>query len=103
MVAKKRGLGRGLDALLGGGARTAATAAEEASSEPVEEQVTQTESSARPQSEPGRPGGDLRELPIDLLQPGKYQPRTDMHFESIEQARMWIRRVEIRLIYEVPY
>lgn len=80
MVAKKRGLGRGLDALLGGGAKP--TAAEEVA-EPVE-QPTTTEAAASPQPEAGRPGGDLRELPIDLLQPGKYQPRTDMHQESLQ-------------------
>lgn len=30
-------------------------------------------------------GADLREVPVDLLQPGKYQPRTDMHPESLEE------------------
>ena len=82
MVAKKRGLGRGLDALLGGGARSAATAAVDESSEPVE--ATPEESSQSSQPEAGRTTGDLRELPIDLLQPGKYQPRTDMHQESLQ-------------------
>jgi hypothetical protein len=32
----------------------------------------------------------------------RFQPRTDIPFESIEHARTWNRRVEIRLIYEVP-
>ncbi len=63
---KKRGLGRGLDALLGG----AATAAAEYS---------------------GGRDADLRELPVDLLQPGKYQPRTDMHPESLEELADSIR------------
>jgi len=58
MAVKKRGLGRGLDALLGGSMAKA-----------VEE----------PQAT------DLREMPVDLLQPGKYQPRTDMHAESLEE------------------
>ena len=53
-VAKKRGLGRGLEALLGPKA-----AAETA---PLEAQ----------------PGEALRQLPIGQLQPGKYQPRTGM-------------------------
>ncbi|MCF6338136.1 MAG: ParB/RepB/Spo0J family partition protein [Gammaproteobacteria bacterium] len=57
MAVKKRGLGRGLGALLDGSMAKA-----------VEE----------PQST------DLREVPVDLLQPGKYQPRTDMHAESLE-------------------
>jgi len=58
MAVKKRGLGRGLGALLDGSMAKA-----------VEE----------PQST------DLREVPVDLLQPGKYQPRTDMHAESLEE------------------
>ena len=58
MVVKKRGLGRGLDALLGGSMAKAVEA---------------------PQNT------DLREVPVDLLQPGKYQPRTDMHTESLEE------------------
>ena len=57
-AAKKRGLGRGLDALLGHkGAVTPVTVA----------------AVAEPQ-----PGEVLRKLPIDQLQPGKYQPRRDM-------------------------
>jgi ParB family chromosome partitioning protein len=57
-TAKKRGLGRGLDALLGHkGAVTPVTMA----------------AVAEPQ-----PGEVLRKLPLDQLQPGKYQPRRDM-------------------------
>ena len=59
MAVKKRGLGRGLDALLSGSM---------ASSTDVDPK-----------------GADLREVPVDLLQPGKYQPRTDMHPESLEE------------------
>jgi ParB family chromosome partitioning protein len=64
MAVKKRGLGRGLEALLSGSA--VATAEEPAST-------------------------DMRELPVDLLQPGKYQPRTDMHPESLEELANSIR------------
>ena len=53
-VAKKRGLGRGLEALLGPKAAAEAV--------PLEAQ----------------PGETLRRLPITQLQPGKYQPRTGM-------------------------
>jgi len=60
MAVKKRGLSRGLDALLGGSLAAVAEA--------------------------GDPKGtDLREVPVDLLQPGKYQPRIDMHPESLEE------------------
>jgi ParB family chromosome partitioning protein len=64
MAVKKRGLGRGLDALLGGSVPSA--------------------------TEPDK-GADLRELPVDLLQPGKYQPRSDMHPESLEDLANSIR------------
>ena len=57
-AAKKRGLGRGLDALLGPkGAVTPVSVA----------------AVAEPQ-----PGEVLRKLQIDLLQPGRYQPRREM-------------------------
>ena len=59
MAVKKRGLGRGLDALLSGSMSAAVD--------------------VDPKS------ADLREVPVDLLQPGKYQPRTDMHPESLEE------------------
>lgn len=58
MVAKKRGLGRGLDALLG-------AAAVDLSTNTTEESGT-------------------RNLPVDILQRGKYQPRVDMHIDSLQ-------------------
>ena len=60
MATKRRGLGKGLDALLSG----AGTSIEE---------VTGTPDSSK-----------LKELPVDLLQPGKYQPRVDMHADTLE-------------------
>ena len=66
-VAKKRGLGRGLEALLGPKA-----AAETA---PLEAQ----------------PGEALRRLPIAQLQPGKYQPRTGMDPAKLSELAESIR------------
>lgn len=76
MIVKKRGLGRGLDALLGG--------------------VSVVKNA--------EPGGDvasgsglkvsssiLKDIPVDLLQPGKYQPRTDMNAETLEELASSIR------------
>jgi ParB family chromosome partitioning protein len=63
MAVKRRGLGKGLEALLSG----SAVAAEEPA------------------------GTDMREIPVDLLQPGKYQPRSDMHPESLEELANSIR------------
>lgn len=66
MATKKRGLGRGLDALLGGAAIPATM-------------------------EQAAKGGDLREIPVDLMQRGKYQPRVDMHNESLQDLADSIR------------
>ena len=62
MATKKRGLGRGLDALLGGS--TAAT---------LEEEAVQVDSR------------ELQHLPLDLIQRGKYQPRRDMDPSALEE------------------
>ena len=58
MSDKKRGLGRGLEALLG---------------------------ESRPRPEPGMPAAreQLLHMPVDLLSRGKYQPRVDMREESL--------------------
>lgn len=55
-MTKKRGLGRGLDALLSAGLGESRTEAADA---------------------------DLREIPVDLLQRGRYQPRIDMREETL--------------------
>ncbi|MGB9428327.1 MAG: ParB/RepB/Spo0J family partition protein [Gammaproteobacteria bacterium] len=57
MAVKRKGLGRGLDALLGGALPAA---------------------SAQAGTE------ELRDIPVDLIQPGKYQPRMHMHPESLQ-------------------
>jgi len=57
-MAKRRSLGRGLDALL---SSVAADAGEPVAS------------------------GDLKELPVDLLERGRYQPRSDMREETIAE------------------
>jgi ParB family chromosome partitioning protein len=60
-MAKLKGLGRGLDALLGG------------------------EDNAAP------PQGDLRMMSVTQLAPGKYQPRTQMDSESLQELADSIR------------
>lgn len=70
MAAKKRGLGRGLDALLGGNpARAEATEA----LKPGSEESSGTHNPSR------------NELALDLIQRGKYQPRGDMDPESLQE------------------
>ncbi len=71
MAAKKTGLGRGLEALLGG--------AVPAPTPPA------AGSTAAAAAEPPRT------LPVDLLVRGAYQPRHDMHLESLEDLASSIR------------
>jgi ParB family chromosome partitioning protein len=75
MAAKKRGLGRGLDALLSGSSNETPTQAPVAS--PGDE-AAESES--------------LRQIPVDLIRRGKYQPRRDMHPEALEELAESIRR-----------
>ena len=64
-AAKKRGLGRGLDALLGGDG-------------PDTPPLTEQE-------------GELRMLPIQQIQPGKYQPRRHWNDEALEELAASIK------------
>ena len=68
MALKKRGLGRGLDALLSGSS-AAALQQEAVRSEPKE----------------------LQNLPVDLIQRGKYQPRRDMDPTALEELAQSIK------------
>lgn len=69
-MAKKKSLGRGLDALLGG---------------------------SRPSAAPGKASagadtdGDLRSLPVDQIQRGQYQPRLDMRQDTLEDLAASIK------------
>ena len=77
MAAKKRGLGRGLDALLGPSKAPARPVAVEAQI-PAAAQEDEVD-------------GELRTLGVERLQRGKYQPRVDMHNESLEDLADSIR------------
>jgi len=78
MAVKKRGLGRGLDALLGQAARPVAES--EAPVPAPELRAVPGETAA----EPDVVDKTLRNLPVDIIQRGKYQPRVDMHQESLQ-------------------
>jgi ParB family chromosome partitioning protein len=90
-MARKRKLGRGLDALLGGNA----SADKAPASEPVKpgadsvagEPVRENETSSRPSINDGQ----LADLPVDLVQRGKYQPRRDIQPEALEELAGSIR------------
>jgi len=79
MAAKKRGLGRGLDALLGQAARPAADAPAVQAPE-----LRAVPGDAAAAAEPVAADNALRSLPVDIIQRGKYQPRVDMHQESLQ-------------------
>ncbi len=67
-LAKKRGLGRGLDALLGGGGAVAAAAAPTPASQ-----------------------DQLRRLPVDVMQRGRYQPRSEINQDRLAELAESIR------------
>lgn len=90
-MAKKRGLGRGLDALLGATATAVPvpTVADNDDAASVEQTANHSEAANSPQLAPV--DGELRNLPIEFLQRGKYQPRRDMQAEALEELAYSIR------------
>ncbi len=68
MAVKKRGLGRGLDALLSGPTVSA-----------LEEQAVKVDKK------------ELQHLPVELIQRGKYQPRRDMDPQALEELAQSIK------------
>lgn len=90
MSAKKRGLGRGLDALL----------ATSQNQKPVQIDEVPVTDDAK---------GELQKLPVEFLQPGRYQPRKDMSTEALEELASSIRSqgiiqpIVVRQITEQKY
>lgn len=80
MVKRKTGLKRGLDALLG-----AKTQANKAAKKAVSDKSSSSAASTVPQD------GDLRNIPVEFLRPGKYQPRRDIGDEGIEELAKSIK------------
>ncbi len=85
MATKKLGLGRGLDALLSGVKNT-----KPASQLPVD-LSSQPQTNLAPIA-PAPPEGTLRQIPVEFIQPGKYQPRLDIRNESLEELASSIRQ-----------
>lgn len=90
--AKRRGLGRGLDALL-----TQAPKADANVDNDIQDVAVSPEK------------GELRKLPIEQLQPGKYQPRKDMSSDALEElsnsikAQGIIQPIVVRSVGEHQY
>ncbi len=73
MSNKRKGLGRGLDALLSG------STANQAPSSSISDAIDAVTSP--------KPGvdGQLMEIPVEFIQRGKYQPRRDMNQEALQE------------------
>ena len=84
-MVKKRGLGRGLDALLGASATPVAINPE------VDLAQIDSANNAQPDSAAPATDGTLRNLPIEFMQRGRYQPRRDMQPEALEELANSIR------------
>ncbi len=95
MSPKKRGLGRGLDALL---------TSNSASQQRQDGHQTQVEDDTHALVK-----GELQKLPIEQLKPGRYQPRKDMSPEALEdlaasvKAQGIIQPIVVRIVAEDEY
>ena len=76
----KKKLGKGLGALLSGG-----------SSQTVASLLNPIQSGEDSSSKPLTRESDLKNIPIDVIQRGKYQPRADMHEETLEELASSIK------------
>lgn len=79
MSTPKRGLGKGLDALL-----SQSTSAQARNIKESNQDVSNENSLVIAD-------GELKELPIDQLQPGQYQPRQDMSEEALHELTLSIQ------------
>ena len=78
-MAESKRMGKGLDFLLSAGKKNKPNGPDESPS--------QQKSSA-----PAAVDGELRHIPVDLIQRGKYQPRTDMHEEALGELAASIKQ-----------
>ena len=75
----RKKLGRGLDKLLQRDAQALTEA------QPVGEAAAANLTGADPKDSKELKDQTLRHIPVDLIQRGKYQPRTDMHQEALQE------------------
>ena len=85
MATRKRGLGRGLDALLGSSSQLAEPR------EPVPVDESGSPAGGAGAEETAAAGERLVRLPLEQLQRGRYQPRRDMDPERLEELAVSIR------------
>ncbi|WP_133408515.1 ParB/RepB/Spo0J family partition protein [Parashewanella tropica] len=82
MTVKKRGLGKGLDALL---------STSRVSQQKLEQQQVEAEQKTEAQNQAVPGHNELMRLDVDLLTPGKYQPRKDMSPDALDELAESIR------------
>jgi len=83
-MATKKKLGRGLDALLSkSNASEISSAGESSTPVPADSSAAQAVNSH--ESSIADNDAELKNIPVDLIQPGKYQPRTDMHEAALQE------------------
>jgi ParB family chromosome partitioning protein len=85
MATKKTGLGRGLDALLG------PMSPAKSQSDEGQETIRVSPDGSAQAVQPASSVAGLQTLSLELLQPGAYQPRRDMHKETLEELADSIR------------
>lgn len=78
MAGKRKGLGRGLDALLGSSDLTEATASDEAAGEKLMKSAPS--------------GTGITQLPVEFLSRGQYQPRREFDPETLDELAESIQR-----------
>lgn len=97
MTLKKRGLGKGLEALLG------------TSQVARQKQIVSDIQADAAQNRVDNQTGELQTLPVTWLRPGKYQPRRDMSQDALEdlansiRAQGVIQPIVVRRIAEQQY
>ena len=85
-MSKKRGLGRGLDALLGD-----ALAHSKSAADAVNNQTQEVSIEPHAVESVAAQAGGIKHLPVEFIQPGQYQPRKDMHQEALEELAASIK------------
>jgi len=94
-MSKKRKLGRGLDALLGGLNKHAGSSTTETQADRVGDHSGQRGQESATNESVAAPAasldGKLTEIPVDLIRRGKYQPRRDMNPDALEELAKSIK------------
>jgi len=87
-MAEGKRMGKGLDFLLSAGKKTKPALGSTEANDAGEV----GKSSTAPQAEKAPRDGELRHIPIDLIQRGKYQPRMDMHEDALTELAASIKQ-----------